>query len=148
VRHQRKDFQWKAAHALVKRLGVIVFEDLHIRYMRAAPDPKPDTEHEGRFLPNGAAAKAGLNQSILDAGWGQFQQYCVAKAASAGRRVLLVNPYNTSQRCSGCGKLVPKDRDVRIHVCPYCGLVLDRDHNAALNSLFQGQEVAHDATAS
>ena len=119
----------------MKRFGVVVFEDLKITNMSKAPEPKPDPEQEGNFLPNGAAAKAGLNTSILDAGWGQFQALCAAKAASAGRQVALVDPYNTSQQCSGCKKVVPKDLDVRTHVCPHCGLVLDRDHNAAINIL-------------
>jgi putative transposase len=44
------------------------------------------------FLLNGAVAKAGLNTSILDAGWGQFQDFCVAKAESAGRQVVFCGP--------------------------------------------------------
>jgi putative transposase len=135
VRNQRHDFQHKAARALVNRFGVIVFEDLKITQMSKAPAPKPDPEHEGQYLPNGAAAKAGLNTSILDAGWGHFQALCVAKAASAGRQVVLVDPYNTSQQCSGCGHLVPKPLEERTHTCPHCGLVIDRDHNAAINIL-------------
>ena len=113
--------------------------------MSAAPDPKPDPEQEGAYLPNGASAKAGLNQSILDAGWGQFQACCVAKAASAGRQVVLVDPRMTSQRCSGCGAIVKKELDERWHSCE-CGTERDRDHNAARNILFQGQEVAHRLT--
>jgi putative transposase len=135
VRNQRADFQHKAARALVNRFGTLIFEDVKIKHMSKAPDPKPDPDQEGQYLPNGAAAKAGLNQSILDAGWGQFQAFCVAKAASAGRAVVLVDPYNTSQQCSGCKEVVPKDLEVRTHVCPHCGLVLERDHNAAINML-------------
>jgi len=55
------------------------------------------------------------------------------KAARANRTYLQVDPRNTSKGCSGCGALVPKDLSVRIHDCPHCGLVLDRDHNAAIN---------------
>jgi putative transposase len=135
VRNQRKDFQHKAARTLVNNYGVIVMEDLNIAIMSKAPEPKPDPAHEGQYLPNGASAKAGLNMSILDAGWGQFQALCVAKAASAGRQVVFVNPYNTSQQCSGCGALVPKPLEERTHTCPHCGLVIDRDHNAAINIL-------------
>jgi putative transposase len=113
--------------------------------MSKAPEPKPDPEHEGAYLPNGASAKAGLNQSILDAGWGQFQQFCVAKAESAGRRVLFVDPYNTSQLCSQCGAVVHKTLDQRWHSCE-CGAELDRDHNSARTILFRGQEVAHRLT--
>ncbi|HEU5199062.1 MAG TPA: transposase [Ktedonobacterales bacterium] len=142
VRNQRQDFHHKAARSLVNCFGLIVLEDLQILNLSAAPAPKPDPEQEGAYLPNGASAKAGLNQSILDAGWGQFQQYCVAKAASAGRCVLFVDPYNTSQLCSGkdCGRLVPKDVEVRWHSCPHCGLELDRDHNAARNILLAGKQ--------
>ena len=139
VRNQRKDFQHKAARTLVNRFGTLVFEDLQILNMSAAPDPKPDPNKDGAYLPNGASAKAGLNQSILDAGWGQFQQYCVAKAASAGRRVLFVDPCMTSQRCSGCGAIVKKALDDRWHSCE-CGTELDRDHNAAINILLAGKQ--------
>ena len=139
IRNQRRDFLHKAAHALVTRFGTLVFEDLQILNMSAAPEPKPDPEKNGAYLPNGASAKAGLNQSILDAGWGQFQQFCVAKAASAGRRVLLVDPRYTSQRCSGCGAIVKKDLSERWHSCE-CGTELDRDHNAAINILRAGKQ--------
>src|SRR5215472_8302519 len=144
VRNQRKDFQHKAARTLVNRFGTLVFEDLQILNMSAAPDPKPDPEKDGAYLQSGASAKAGLNQSILDAGWGQFQQFCVAKAESAGRRVLLVDPRMTSQRCSGCGAIVKKDLSERWHSCE-CGTELDRDHNAAINMLL-AHEAAHRLT--
>jgi transposase len=49
-----------------------------------------------------------------------------------------VDPRNTSQLCSGCGEYVPKTLDVRVHICPYCGLVLDRDVNAARVILRKG----------
>jgi putative transposase len=147
VRNQRANFHHQLSRRLVNEYGLIAMEDLKIVNMTKAPEPKPAPEHEGQYLPNGAAAKAGLNQSILDAGWGQFQRFCIAKAASAGRRVVLVDPYNTSQLCSGCGQRVPKDLDTRWHSCE-CGTELDRDHNSAIIILFRGQEEAHDATAS
>ncbi|WP_129582594.1 zinc ribbon domain-containing protein, partial [Methanolobus psychrotolerans] len=52
-----------------------------------------------------------------------------------GKFVELVNPCNTSQLCSKCGQKVEKSLAVRIHNCPHCGLVIDRDHNAAINIL-------------
>ena len=57
------------------------------------------------------------------------------KAESAGIQVIAVNPSNTTQACSGCKIIVPKGLSVRVHVCPDCGLVLDRDVNAARNIL-------------
>jgi len=134
IRNQRRNFLHKAARALVHRYGVIVMEDLKITNLSAAPDPKPDPNQDGAYLPNGRAAKAGLNTSILDAGWGYFQALCVAKAASAGRTVALVDPHYTSQRCSQCGVIARKDLSERWHSCS-CGCELDRDHNAALNIL-------------
>ncbi len=50
-------------------------------------------------------------------------------------KVVAVNPRHTSQACSGCGVIVTKDLNVRVHVCPECGLTLDRDVNAARNIL-------------
>ena len=61
------------------------------------------------------------------------------KAAYAGKRVEAVPPAYTSQDCSGCGKRVRKSLSVRTHVCPTCGLILDRDENAALNIQWRGQ---------
>jgi putative transposase len=52
----------------VKAYGLLAMEDLRILNMTAAPEPKPDPEQDGAYLPYGAAAKAGLDQSILDAG--------------------------------------------------------------------------------
>jgi putative transposase len=133
VSHQRKDFQNKEARKLVTQYQTIVFEKLHPATMSKRPKPQLD-EITGHYLPNGASAKAGLNKSIRDAGWGQFQQMCVNKAECAGSRILFVSPQYTSQRCSGCGALVQKELEERWHECS-CGCSLDRDHNAALNIL-------------
>jgi putative transposase len=80
----------------------------------------------------------GMHKSILDVAWTQFISMTVAKAEEAGRRVILVNPRNTSKVCSSCGELVPKALSEHTHTCPHCGLVLGRDHNAALNILHRG----------
>ncbi|HKV58318.1 MAG TPA: transposase [Ktedonobacteraceae bacterium] len=128
---QRKDFQHKEARKLVKSYQSIVFEKLHPANMSRRPRPKQD-EATGQYVPNGASAKAGLNKSILDASWGQFQQLCQNKAECAGSRVLFVSPNYTSQMCSGCGVIARKELNERWHSCS-CGCSLDRDHNAAIN---------------
>lgn len=130
LRNQRKDFHHKEARKLVNRYHLIVFEKLQPANMSKRPKPKQD--ETGTYLPNGASAKAGLNKSIRDAAWGQFQHIVVDKAEWAGSRVLFVSPKYTSQRCSGCGAVVHKDLDERWHSCS-CGAELDRDYNAALN---------------
>jgi len=132
IRNQRKDFHHKEARKLVTKYQTVVFEKLAPSNMSKRPKPKQD--ETGTFLPNGASTKAGLNKSILDAGWGQFQQMCVNKAACAGSRILFVSPKYTSQMCSGCGAIVQKELEERWHEC-CCGCSLDRDHNAAINIL-------------
>jgi putative transposase len=136
TRNQRKDFHHKEARKLVTQYQIIVFETLQPANMSKRPKSKQD-ETTGQYLPNGASAKAGLNKSILDAGWGQFQQICASKAECAGSRILFVSPKYTSQRCSGCGALVQKALEERWHECS-CGCSLDRDHNAAMNILRLG----------
>ena len=138
VRNQRRDFHHKASRQLVNSYQVIVFEDLQAKNLTKAPAPKQD-EATGQYLPNGAAAKAGLNTSILDAGWATFTEMVSAKAAWAGRGVVFVNPKNTSQLCSGCGAVVKKDLSVRWHSCG-CGTGLDRDTNSAKLILHLGYQ--------
>jgi putative transposase len=127
VRNQRRDFAHKASRKLVKRFQIIALENLQIANLVKRPKPKQD--EEGKYLPNGAAAKAGLDKSITDAGWGIFTKLLVVKAAWAGRIVVFVNPKGTSQICSGCGKIVPKTLEERWHSCE-CGTELDRDTNS------------------
>jgi transposase len=69
---------------------------------------------------------------------GQFQALCVAKAESAGRQVVFVDPQMTSQLCSAGGRMVKKDLSERWHSCE-CGAELDRDHTAAIPMLFRGE---------
>lgn len=134
IRNQRQDFLHKQSRWLVDTYETIVFEDLEPSKMSKAPQPKQD-EETGQYLPNGASVKAGLNKSILDAGWSTFISMCEHKAAWAGVvQVAKVDPYKTSQVCSGCLHEGPhKELSERVHTCENCGLVLDRDINAAIN---------------
>ena len=136
VRNQRADFLHKASRNLVNTYETLVFEELAPSNLSKRAKPKQD-EH-GKYLPNGGSAKSGLNQSIGDAGWGQFVEYCSYKAANAGTSVLFVNPTYTSQICSGCGMVRKKELSERWHSCE-CGTELDRDHNAAINILRLGR---------
>src|SRR6266851_716431 len=138
VANQRRDFLHKASRFLVNSYGLMAFVELQPAYMSKRPQPKQD--ENGTYLPNGAAAKGGLNKSIVDAGWAMFQQFCTYKAANAGREVLFVNPRYTSQICSGCGTVRKKELSERWHRCQ-CGTELDRDHNAAINILVLGRSI-------
>lgn len=134
VRRQRLDFHHKTALALVRRHDVIAHESLNIAGMTTSPKPK--TDDSGGFLPNGAAAKAGLNKSILDAAWSQFLSILASKAERAGRQVIPVTAANTSRTCPACGYC---SRDNRVtqadFACASCGYAANADYVGALNIL-------------
>jgi putative transposase len=137
VRRQRLDHTHKTALALVRDYDVIVHEDLKIKNMTARPRPRPDGA--GGHAPNGAAAKAGLNKSIHDAGWGIFLRVLSAKAESAGRQVIAVDPRHTSQRCAECGHTAAGNRVTQAQFrCTGCAYEAHADVNAARNILRAG----------
>ncbi len=129
VRNQRRDFHHRHARRLVNGCDVIAVENLNVAGMTRRPQPKPDDA--GGYAPNGAAAKAGLNKSILDAGWSQFVGILAAKAEEAGRRVVAVNAAFTSIDCHVCGTRCTRPCQDTV-VCPQCGEI-DADLNAARN---------------
>lgn len=139
VRRQRLDHAHKTALALVREHDFIAHEDLKIRNMSRSPAPKPDTETPGSFLHNGTAAKAGLNRSINDAGWGVFLTILNAKAESAGREVIAVDPRNTSRRCPECGHTAKENRPTqeKFH-CVACDHTAHADTVGATNVLRAG----------
>lgn len=84
-------------------------------------------------------AKTHMAKAVLDSGWGMLKTQLIAKGQQAGRSVEVVSERNTTRTCSGCGALTgPAGRTglvVRQWVCPGCGVIHDRDRNAALNIL-------------
>lgn len=119
--NQRRDFQHKESAKIAARFGLIAVEDLNIKGL----------------------ARSHVSKSIADVGWGYFLNMLSYKAERAGGQFVSVNPNGTSQYCSGCGCRVEKSLSVRVHSCPYCGLVLNRDENAARNVLSRaGQALA------
>lgn len=111
LRKKRRDFHHKLALGLIRRFDMIAIENLNI---------------EG--LAGGMLAK-----QVHDIAWAQFISILASKAECAGRELIKVDPRGTSQTCSECGAEVRKDLSVRVHDCPQCGYVADRDHNAARN---------------
>ncbi len=114
VQRQREDFARKTANALVTSHDLIAFEDLKIANM----------------VRNHKLAK-----SISDAAWGRFLSWVQYYGVIHTVPVVTVAPHFTSQDCSGCGTKVKKSLSTRTHICWSCGLVMDRDHNAARNIL-------------
>ncbi|MFD4968680.1 RNA-guided endonuclease InsQ/TnpB family protein [Streptomyces sp. NPDC058424] len=136
IRRQRLDFHHKAAHALIRDHDLIAHEWLNITGMTRAPKPKPDPEAPGVFLQNRAAAKTGLNRSILDAGWGHFLTILTNKAESAGRLVIEVDARNTSRTCPSCGHVAKENRVTQaLFHCTACGRSANADHVGAMNVL-------------
>lgn len=119
IANKRRDFAHQLSREWVNSFGMIAFEKLNGKNM----------------LQNHCLAK-----SISDAAWYQLIAFTTYKAENAGRVVVLVEPRNTSQRCSCCGAMVEKSLDVRVHACPVCDLIIDRDQNAAINILRLGLE--------
>ncbi len=120
VARQREDHARKLACALVSSHDLIAYEDLQVRTM-------VKNHH--------------LSKSISDAGWSLFLQWVRYYALLHGVECIAVPPAYTSQTCSGCGELVRKSLSVRTHCCPHCGLILDRDQNAALNILQEAYRI-------
>jgi putative transposase len=114
VQRQREDFARKQASALVRSCDLLAYEDLQIR----------------NLVRNHRLAK-----SISDAAWSSFPLWVGYYARLHGVPLIAVPPQYTTQACSGCGRLVWKALSTRTQVCPHCGLVLDRDENAARNIL-------------
>nr|WSX53212.1 transposase [Streptomyces sp. NBC_00974] len=136
VRRQRLDHAHKTALQLVRVHDAIAHEKLSIANMVRAPKPKPDPDNADSFLSNGAAAKAGLNKSIYDAGWGVFLAILTSKAESAGRKIVAVDPRNTSRECPQCGHTAKENRPTqkKFH-CVSCGHAAHADTVGAINVL-------------
>ncbi|QSZ68201.1 transposase [Methanofollis aquaemaris] len=122
ITNQKKDFLHKLSRQYVDTYATICVEDLNIKGLKEKSSSK------------------GLHRSIHDASWGRFYSYLAYKAESAGTDFVKVDPRNTSQMCSNCGSIVKKTLSERVHECPYCGFVADRDYNAAVNIHRVGME--------
>ena len=118
--NKRKDFIGKLVYKLYhhQKNNVLVAEDLSVSNM-------VQNKH--------------LSKSISDASWATFFEWCASIAERDGLHFHQVDPKNTSQTCSACGKKSPKKLSLAIRTfdCSFCGTVLDRDHNAAINILLR-----------
>ncbi len=114
--NRRNDFQHKLSTDLIKNYDLIAVEKLNVKGL----------------------SKGVLSKQIHDVSWASFFDKLRYKAESAGRQLIEVNPAYTSQDCSGCGFREKKALSERVHNCKQCGLILDRDHNAAINILASG----------
>jgi putative transposase len=113
VARQRKEFHYQVAHWLCSQYDLIAFENLNILGL----------------------ARTRLAKSIWDAAWGSFLNILTAVAVKRGKWAMGDDPRGTSIECSGCSERVEKTLKDRVHNCPHCGLVIDRDWNSGINIL-------------
>ena len=117
---QRLDFIAKTAYRLFHHKGfdAVVAENL-----------QPKNMVKNRYLA----------KSIVDASWGMFFDWLAWAAKRDGKHFHQVLPHDTSQTCSDCCQksTIKLKLSQRMFHCKYCGLELDRDHNAALNILYR-----------
>ena len=128
----RKDVIHKATHVIASDPGrsLFVVEDLRVKNMTKKPEPKKDDF--GRYVRNGACAKAGLNRAILSSCWGLFFLFLSYKARRVGKLVIKVPPQYSSQECARCGHIHPDNRPSQAEfVCQRCGLKENADQNAS-----------------
>lgn len=132
ISRQRKDFYHKLTAEMVSSFAFLGTEELTVKNMCKAPKAKPDPDKPGEFLPNGAARKAGLNRSILDAAPSMLIGMLRTKAAEAASVFAEANTRKVkpTQRCHCCGAIVKKELSERTHRCS-CGCICGRDENAA-----------------
>jgi putative transposase len=114
IKQQRSNTLHQVTTRLAKTKSVLVIEDLNV---------------------SGMLKNHRLAQAIGDVGFYEFKRQLLYKASWYGSRVILADQWEpSSKRCSGCGWI---DEDLtlsdRIYHCEACGLVLDRDLNAAIN---------------
>jgi putative transposase len=121
----RKDFVHKATTDIAKNHGLVVLEKLEVQNMvRSA---KGTREQPGRNV----RAKAGLNRSILDQGWGMARTFLGYKLPERGGLVAEVPPHNSSRECFACGLVDAANRNGSRFLCVGCGNQDHADLNAA-----------------
>jgi putative transposase len=119
---QRDDFLHKLSRMYVNKFDIICVEDLDVKGLKEKGHNR------------------GMHRSIHDASWSKFIFMLSYKAQSAGRKLIKIDPRNTTQRCSACGSIVKKELCDRVHECHYCGFLCNRDYNASRNILLTGME--------
>jgi putative transposase len=123
----KKDFNHKLSHFLVKNHDLIVLENLKVKDMTKSF--KGTLENPGSMV----RQKSNLNRSILENNWGQLKQFIEYKSNLYGKHLVLVNPKNTSRRCSNCFHVEKDNRSGKKFHCQKCGHKQDADLNASIN---------------
>lgn len=133
LHHQVAERRAGFLHGLTKRLATewaaVAVEDLNVVGMTASA--RGTGEEPGRNV----RQKAGLNRAVLDASFGEVRRQLDYKTCWYGSRLVVCDRwYPSSKTCSACGAAKTKlSLSERKYGCSTCGLLLDRDVNAARN---------------
>ena len=124
ISNQRTDFLQKLTTKIIKDFDVICIEDLDVKAMK-------ETDSNNR------------NKRVGDVSWSEFRRMLTYKSQWYGRKLSVTDRYfPSSQICHCCrhrdGK---KSENIREWVCPKCGVIHDRDVNAAMNILNEGLRI-------
>ena len=121
IANQRLDNLHKRSTEIANQYDVVSVESLNMRAM--------------------ANKGFGNGKATLDNGYGKFLSMLEYKLAERGKYFVKVSQwYPSSQLCHSCGKKKKLKLEERIYECE-CGLVMDRDYNAAINILREGLRV-------
>ncbi len=123
IENQRNDYLHKLSKSIIDENQIICIEDLKVKNM---------------------TRNSKLARSIIDASWSRFVSTLIYKASWYGNTIVKVpSNYPSSQLCSCCNYQNPLTKDLRVRkwTCPNCGMVHDRDINAAKNILRKGIEI-------
>jgi hypothetical protein len=132
VADRRRDWVEKITTRIAANYDFVAVEHLPVRNMVRRPKPKPDPDNPGHYLPNGAAAKAGLNKGIYANCWGMFARRLGQKMKASGTTLVAVSARYSSQQCRKCGHTAKENRESQaVFLCVACGHGDHADHNAA-----------------
>ncbi len=133
---RRTDWIEQTTTLLARQYDYVAFEGLNIPGMTKRVPPKPDPDQSGQYVPNGQAAKSGLNKAILGSCWGKFAQRLGHKTVTDPD----INPRNTSRECNECHHVEAANRKSQAEFeCQQCGHEAHADVNAAKNVLGRGR---------
>jgi len=134
IANARKDFLHKASATISKNHALVCIEDLQVLNM--SKSARGTIEAPGKNV----RAKAGLNKSILDQGWGEFRRQLEYKTDWSGGMLLAVPARNTSRMCPCCANVAKENRKTQARfACVSCGYENHADVVGAINILERGQ---------
>lgn len=119
IANQRMDYLHKLSTEIANQYDAVCVEDLDMKAM------------SNKSFSNGKAT--------MDNGYGMFQNMLTYKLAERGKHLVVIDKwYPSSQICHCCGHRKSMPLKIRVYQCHECGMVFDRDWNAAINIKMEG----------